>query len=293
LEEALYRGSAATKTVGILWLGLSALGASTAFAQQPAEAEQPPPDGHQTSQEAMQNGGMTEERDVGEDGEARAHFRAGRSLYDAGRFHQAAEEFEEAYRLSQRPELMFNAYVAYRDANDLEAAIRSLGVYLDEVEDVPDRVNLQARLASMSEALEEQREREAEAARPDAPVSPPNNDGPIAAGIAIASLGGVAAIVGVITGVIALGDADALVTECPDAMCPPNVDLDERRSSVETLGIATDVLLFAGGALAVTGIIIAIVAAQNSPRAAEAPPGTEVSAMCTSTGCFGTLRTRF
>ena len=39
--------------------------------------------------------------------------------------------------------------------------MRSLGAYLDQVEDVPDRVNLQARLRSMSQALDERQQREA------------------------------------------------------------------------------------------------------------------------------------
>jgi hypothetical protein len=100
---------------------------SSALVACPALAQQPE-GGHSNADEQMQNGGVTEERDLS-DQQARVHFRAGRGLYDAGRFEQAAQEFEQAYQLSQRPELLFNAYVAFRDANDLGGAVRSLGAY--------------------------------------------------------------------------------------------------------------------------------------------------------------------
>ena len=37
---------------------------------------------------------------------AKAHFRLGQTLYDAGRFKAAAEEWEKAYQLSGRDELL-------------------------------------------------------------------------------------------------------------------------------------------------------------------------------------------
>ena len=48
------------------------------------------------------------------DMEARQHFMIGKTLYDAGRFQQAAEEFDSAYQLSKRPQLLYNVYVAHR-----------------------------------------------------------------------------------------------------------------------------------------------------------------------------------
>ncbi|MCZ7683540.1 MAG: hypothetical protein M5U28_34065 [Sandaracinaceae bacterium] len=62
------------------------MGAALALLAAPALAQQPP---EQQSDEAMQGGGMTEERDLSDE-QARLHFRAGRGLYDAGRFAQAA-----------------------------------------------------------------------------------------------------------------------------------------------------------------------------------------------------------
>src|ERR1700712_5200677 len=82
------------------------------------------------------------------DEEARERFELGRTFYDAGRFQQAAEEFGEAYKLSGRPQLLYNLYVANRDAANWQLAIEALRGYLDKVPDAPDRINLRARLES-------------------------------------------------------------------------------------------------------------------------------------------------
>ena len=278
-----------------------ALALALSLAAAPAAAQEgaPPDEGSSQADEQMQNGGVTEERDLA-DAQARAHFRAGRSLYDLGRFAQAAQEFESAYRLAERPELLFNAYVAYRDANDLEGAVRSLGAYLDLVQDAPDRVNLQARLASMSEALEQQRAREAEltAERSRPATPPPAPEGPAVWPWVVMGTGVAMVVVGIVTGVAGLTEADSLLAECPNNLCLPSVGLESRRSTVETLGITTDVLLFGGAAVAVAGLVLGIVLnAEHSGRApgeTESPPGEpEVTAACGPTGCAGSLRMRF
>ncbi len=267
----------------------ASMGAALALLAAPALAQQPP---EQQSDEAMQGGGMTEERDLSDE-QARLHFRAGRGLYDAGRFAQAAAEFEEAFRLSQRPELLFNAYVAYRDANDLEGAVRSLGAYLEQAQDVADRVNLTARLESMTQALEERRAREAEVEeqrrRAEAAQPQQASSGEVWPWIVMGA-GAALAIGGAVTGGIALSETDALLAECEDGQCDADVDLDGWRGSVRALAITTDVLLFGGGAIAVAGLILGIVLNSGGTPADTAP---EVSAGCGPTGCGATLRTRF
>ncbi len=257
----------------------------------PAAAQQPD---QQSSEEAMQ-GGMTEERDLADE-QARLHFRAGRGLYDAGRFQQAAEGFEEAFRLSQRPELLFNAYVAYRDANDLEGAVRSLGAYLEHAQDVPDRVNLTARLESMTQALEERQAREAALAETQrreqeaAARRACSGGGEIWPWIVMGG-GVLVAAAGAVTGGFALEAAGSLAAECPNDECPRSVDLDGRRSNAQALGISTDVLLFGGGAIAVTGLVLGIVLNSGGAPADSEQPA--VSAACGPTGCGATLRGSF
>jgi hypothetical protein len=241
----------------------------------------------QDDEDAMQGG--AEERDLADE-RARGHFRAGRSLYDAGRFRHAAEEFAEAHRLSNRAELLFNAYVAYRDANDLEGAVRTLGGYLDLARGVPDRVNLEARLRSMSEALEQQRQTEralTESALTESRSGPAvEPSGPPLWPWILTGVGAAVVVGGTVTGILALSNADALAADC-EGGCPANLDLGGRRGEVEALGITTDVLLFTGAAIALTGVVLGLVLDGGG---ADEP---EISAGCGPTGCGATLRTRF
>jgi tetratricopeptide (TPR) repeat protein len=84
---------------------------------------------------------------------ARAHFRLGRAHYDNGDFAQAAVEFESAYRISQRAALLYNIYLAYRDANDTRHAADALRKYLQLEQKVENRGQLESRLAALDRSL--------------------------------------------------------------------------------------------------------------------------------------------
>jgi tetratricopeptide (TPR) repeat protein len=115
------------------------------------------------------------------DEEARMHFRVATAYYDSGRFADAAREFKLAHDLSQRPQLLYNLFLASRDAGDIDTAAASLRQYLAEVPDVKDREVLEARLAALEKILatrnareeERQRERElpVEEQEPETPAS--------------------------------------------------------------------------------------------------------------------------
>jgi tetratricopeptide (TPR) repeat protein len=286
-----------TITTGMLALLLCA--ASIAHAQQPAQQPAQPQPGRQEAQEAMQGGGMTDERGLADD-TARGHYRLGTTAYDQGRFAEAAQEFEEAYRLSERPALMYNAYIAHRDANDIEAAARCLRIFLERETEVRERTNLEARLRSMEEELERRRaaeaelevQRQANEQRPEPP--PPPQSGPEVWPYALVGIGAAALVAGAITGGVAFAEAEALATDCPNATCGPEiVDFDDRLANIDTLGIVTDVLLFGGGAIALTGVILAIALGASSAPAAERADEPEVTASCGPTGCAASLRARF
>ncbi|MEM9072975.1 MAG: hypothetical protein AAGE52_31005, partial [Myxococcota bacterium] len=51
--------------------------------------------------------------------QARLHFRAGQSHYEAGRFDQAVTEFEASYAIRPHAALQHNIYLAHRDAGRL------------------------------------------------------------------------------------------------------------------------------------------------------------------------------
>jgi hypothetical protein len=87
---------------------------------------------------------------------ARAHFRLGRAYYENGDFAQAAAEFESAYRISQRAQLLYNIYLAYRDANDTRHSAEALRQYLKLEKEVENRGQLEARLAALDRSLAEE-----------------------------------------------------------------------------------------------------------------------------------------
>ena len=102
---------------------------------------QPQPAPESMSQSTTTDADMTDQQ-------ARGHFRLGRELYGQGRFREAAQEFEVAYGMSGRSQLLFNVYLAYRDAQDTQNAARALRGYLSAVPDAPDREHLTARRAA-------------------------------------------------------------------------------------------------------------------------------------------------
>ena len=125
-----------------------------AWASPVAAQEDDDGDDHQTAEQAMQGGGMTSDHEL-DDARAREHFTIATRYYDEGRFIEAAQQFEEAYELSGRPELQYNAYIAYREAHQSRRAAAMLRGYLAAVPNAPDRVNLQARLEELERVIEQ------------------------------------------------------------------------------------------------------------------------------------------
>jgi tetratricopeptide (TPR) repeat protein len=245
--------------------------------------------------------GMVAENQMAMDERARAHFRAGASLYEAGRFELAAAEFQEAYNLSKRSELLYNVYVAWRDASRLPEAIAALRRYLAETPNAPDRINLEARLQSMEAAAAQQKAAaDAEAARaaeaqkapsptpsrPPPPARKEESSAPIGPWVLI-GVGGAAVIAGAITGIFALRKTNDIEEACPKDMCPSDFDLSGERASARRLVMATDILLFGGAVVAAGGLGWLLFA----PSKREDKP--TASAICGPTGCFAHFRTSF
>lgn len=78
---------------------------------------------------------------LAQDDQARALFSAGAQAYEAGRYPAAIQAFQEAYRLSPRPGILFSIaqayrrqYTADRQAGNLHSAIRHYREYIAKVE---------------------------------------------------------------------------------------------------------------------------------------------------------------
>jgi tetratricopeptide (TPR) repeat protein len=295
----------------VAWLALQA---------QPTAAEPPASEPNASPSEAMARSTTTDDDMV--DLQARSHFRSGREFYRLGRFRDAAAEFEVAHGLSGRGALLYNVYISYREAGDTPKAAAALRGYLAAVPDAPDHANLTVRLqvleaqvaesaagaereqAQRAEVERLRREAEARAATP-APAPAQTAATPsrpwwpwlvVGAGVA-------ATATGLTLGALASSDADALRAQCvadprtegatapliTGTACAPGIELDDRRSSIQTQALVGDVLWIGGAALVVTGVVLALVL-PPSERAPEPPP---LTAACGPRSCQANLQLRF
>jgi tetratricopeptide (TPR) repeat protein len=85
---------------------------------------------------------------------AREHFVRGRDAFSQGDFAVAAREFDQAYQLSRRPQLLYNIGSAYERLHNWNEANIALHRYLELVPDAPDRAEVEARLRIIEMELE-------------------------------------------------------------------------------------------------------------------------------------------
>jgi tetratricopeptide (TPR) repeat protein len=268
------------------------------------------------AQGVIDMGGMSDQ-------EAKSHFKVGKSLYETGRFSEAAVEFEQAYTLSNKVELLYNVYVAHRDASDLPKAIDALRRYLELAQiDDSTRVNLQARLRAMEEANsrgsapaagtpEQEQAQPAPGPSPEpavvpseplpepAPTSPPPagtveyevDADSSALPYALIGIGAAAVAAGVVTAVLAAAKISDIEDACADDVCPPPsmFDLAGERDSARTLRTVAFALL--GGGVVVGGAGVTLLLLDSGEKQAEAGP--QASMRCGPDGCTGTVAGRF
>ena len=232
---------------------------------------------------------------------ARELFQLGDESYANGRYDAAIAAFEEAYRLSERPLLLFNLANAQERAGYLRDAIASLESYLPHARR-SERAEVESRLAALRErvaeeerAAEEARRAEearaaaeaaAEAERSQIPAEPlPAPSGPDLTLPALVLGGAGALLVGAgVTGGLALAARDEASASCVDGLC--SVDAAGPLRTDEALSITTDVLALTGLAAAGVGVWLLVDALSAED---EAP----VSAAVTPSGAALFARGRF
>lgn len=221
--------------------------------------------------------------------QARTLFETGQRYYQEGLFAQATVEWEKSYAVIPRTATLYNLYVGYRDGGDLPNAIRALKLYLEKSGAIEDRPVLEAKVQSMEAELKAKQDAEAERVRQEEATRAAEAEAEQARMAALdaeraaeearaeaqrsreasrarptwpwilAGVGGAMLVGGTVTGVMAMGDSDKLRRECPNNLCP-NVteqELSSRRSDVSVLSTTTDILLFGGGTLLATGVVLA------------------------------------
>jgi len=130
---------------------------------------------------AQQSGAESEAVDASLDAEARALYEAGELAYQRGRFENALEHFSRAYKLSQRPELLYNIGSAADRLRLDEQALDAFLKYLEALPEAPNRAEVQSRIkvlqktsrrqiedtASEAAAVEKEARPEPESAEPE------------------------------------------------------------------------------------------------------------------------------
>ena len=89
---------------------------------------------------------------------AQTHFRAGKTLYDLGKFTDAIREFAAGYALAPRPEFLLNLAQAYRRSGELEQAKEMFERYLEKAPaGARERVAAKEMIVQLEGELEAQR----------------------------------------------------------------------------------------------------------------------------------------
>jgi tetratricopeptide (TPR) repeat protein len=190
---------------------------------------------------------------------AKAHFLAGSAYYDQADYTGAVREFNEAYRLSQRPDLLYNIALAYERLERWDDAIGALRHYLRDKPDAPDRETIAGRI----ETLEKRRD----AVQPSPVAVPLVTTAPRPRHVASFVVGGIglgalAASIG--TGATALSFKSDLDAACRNQRCPPSAQ--DKIDTGGRLAIATDVLIAVGAVAVVVGIVLYVAEGRTHRR---------------------------
>ena len=201
---------------------------------------------------------------------ARAHFSSGRAYYERGRYEDAAREFLEAYRLSNRAELLDNASRAYERALLFDEAIETLERMRREHPESAQGTAIDERIANLErlrERVEGGRGEGDATATADTPDAPPpaetgseggGGGGVSIPGILVLSGGGALGLAALITGGVSHAMYEDVRSVCTDdGLCPA-----DRQGDLDTgnaLAITSTVLTFVSVAAMAAGVVILVV----------------------------------
>jgi tetratricopeptide (TPR) repeat protein len=244
--------------------------------------------------------------------QAREAFERGRIHYDNGDFARAATAFEEAYKLSGREGLLYNLYLAYRDANQQENAAQALRQYLAKVEVIENRAQLESRLKALEAGIAERKAAEAreaedqrhaaelkaqqeeqlaaqKAAAERAPEAQPEPPKWWRTPVIIMGAGGALMAGSLVTGLMTNSKTSELEDKCDGSSCPES--LKPTYDSAKTLALVTDILLFGGIATAAVGGVLMLLKKPKKQASTKDSPQANVS--CSRVGCAGSVSLRF
>ena len=199
------------------------------------------------------------------DARAREHFATGSRYFDAGDYRAAAVEFEAAYRLSARPALLYNLYLAEERVGNTAEAVTYLERYLAEGEPGDRRAALEVRLDNLRQRLHEERLEAAQRADRERELRQASDPGIVP--WVVAAAGGVVAATGAVLLLLALSDVDTV--ENPEGEMPrweDSADAYDRAPVISTVG---GIALGVGAAAAITGVVWGLTSGGSEEPAPE------------------------
>ncbi|MCA9605077.1 MAG: tetratricopeptide repeat protein [Myxococcales bacterium] len=213
------------RVVSTLVLGAALCASPVAHAQDSDVAERP-------------SGPSRDGIEEGPEARARIHFMVGSTHYDAGAYVDALRQWQRAYEISGRAEILRSLSLAYEALGDFRAAHDSLRRYLDEVEAIPDRADVELRLERLGRSLSDHEAELPRAPEPETHVSSGAIVGFVASGVGLVTLA--------IAGGLAL-DEDLRLRDACASLCAPGAADDLRTFAlIGDLGLG---LSIAGAAL--------------------------------------------
>lgn len=200
--------------------------------------------------------------DAAADEEARMRFEAGNLAYQQGRYESALNDFRQAYELSQRPALLFNIGAAAQNLRRDQEALDAFEAYLRELPTAQNRAAVEARIAILRRALDEEAREPDEREEPSEAPAAAASTSPSALSIGLLAGGGTLALAGAI--LIGVGQADyATVADASRGTSWSDVAGAYERA--EPLSIAGISGLGAGLATAIVGLVLFFVAPDHEP----------------------------
>jgi len=109
-----------------------------------------------TSFALAQESAPTEQME-GRDAQARAAYQIAAAAFTEGQFERALTQFQRAYELSPRPQLLFNIGTTHDRLRHSEPALQAFERYLAAVPDAPNRASVLARLDALRADVERDR----------------------------------------------------------------------------------------------------------------------------------------
>jgi tetratricopeptide (TPR) repeat protein len=103
------------------------------------------------------------------DGDAKRHYQAGTKHFNLGEYDEAVKEYKEAYRLSEKPYLLYNIAQSYRLSGNEKEALKFYNSFLNAFPDAPNRDAVLALISDLEKSI---------AAHHDTATKPPTGPEP-------------------------------------------------------------------------------------------------------------------